>query len=249
MGAFFIFILWLYKSIGGVMSTSAQWLYQQFPNEWLALLNEEMQQHLYACCQQVMQEVDEGVPVYPQPEHIFNALRWMTPEQVKVVILGQDPYHGPGQAHGYAFSVPHGMKVPPSLRNMYQALQRDFPGYVAPDHGNLERWAEQGVLLLNTIWSVRASEAGSHGYVGWHVITAALLQHLTTSLTPRVFILWGKHAQKACSTLPQGHSHLLLRGVHPSPLSAYRGFFEQEHFKQANLFLEQQQRGAIDWRL
>ena|SRR5690554_5462876 len=216
------------------------------PKPWLPVLQDKNVATQVASCWHAIQgERAQGLRIYPENDQIFAALEAVTPEQVRVVILGQDPYHQAGQAHGFAFSVPKEVKVPPSLRNMYKALTNDYPGFQAPDHGCLTRWAEQGVLLLNTVLTVRDSQAGSHQHLGWQVLTQAILKHVAAG-PPVVFILWGKHAQQAVKGIDVSQ-HKVLTGVHPSPLSAYRGFFEQGHFVKANEFLTQQGRKPIDW--
>lgn len=182
--------------------------------------------------------------IYPAPDDWFRALALLAPEQVKVVILGQDPYHGDGEAHGLSFSVPYGVKIPPSLRNIWQELARDL-GINPPQHGNLTGWAEQGVLLLNTSLTVEANKAGSHAKKGWEALTDAIIVHLAQSQFGIVFILWGAHAQKKAHLI--GNAHCILSSVHPSPLSAYRGFLGCGHFSAANAYLQQQGKKEIDW--
>ena len=181
----------------------------------------------------------------------MRALELTPLDRVKVVILGQDPYHGPGQAHGLCFSVPDGIRLPPSLVNIYKELQNDL-GIVPASHGNLEHWARQGVLLLNNSLTVEAGQAGSHAGKGWDAITDAAVAAVAGRAEPSVFILWGSHAQAKAARVPElepGSCHLVLRSPHPSPLSAHRGFFGSKPFSQANRFLEQHGRGMIDWAL
>lgn len=187
-------------------------------------------------------ELQAGATVYPADP--WFALRLLQPEQVRVVILGQDPYHGPGQAHGLAFSVPEGVKPPPSLRNMFKEISRDF-GTPPPASGNLQRWAAQGVLLLNTVLTVRHSEAASHRGWGWEAVTDALLQQLAQR-QPCAFLLWGSDAQRKRELL-RTPSSLVLEAPHPSPLSAHRGFIGCGHFSQVNQWLHAQGGSAIDW--
>lgn len=195
-------------------------------------------------------EEEAGKTIYPPRGTRLNALEWTPLDQVKVVILGQDPYHGPGQAHGLSFSVLPGVKVPPSLVNIYKELESDL-GIPIAQHGNLENWARQGVLLLNNALTVEAGNAGSHQKRGWEEITDAAVAAVAASTFPCVFILWGSHAQKKAQRVPglRDGGHLILEGPHPSPLSAYRGFFGSKPFSKANAFLEQNGRGAIDWRV
>lgn len=191
-----------------------------------------------------------GRVIYPPQGQRLRALELTPLDDVKVVILGQDPYHGPGQAHGLAFSVPHGVRQPPSLVNIFKELAADLD-IARPDHGNLESWARAGVLLLNAVLTVEAGRAGSHQRQGWEAITDALVAAVAARADPCVFIAWGSHAQKklqAIASISQG-PHLLLQSVHPSPLSAYRGFFGSQPFSRANAFLVSHGRGAVDWRL
>ncbi|MBD3729217.1 MAG: uracil-DNA glycosylase [Sphingomonadales bacterium] len=194
-------------------------------------------------------EEDAGKTIYPPRGSRLHALELTPLDAVKVVILGQDPYHGPGQAHGLCFSVPQGERIPPSLVNIYKELRADLDA-IPPDHGNLERWARQGVLLLNNSLTVEAHKAGSHAGKGWEAITDACVAAVAARDTPSVFILWGSHAQGKAARiagLGAGTRHLVLRSPHPSPLSAHRGFFGSRPFSQANAFLEANGRGAIDW--
>ncbi|WP_336978857.1 uracil-DNA glycosylase [Altererythrobacter fulvus] len=190
-----------------------------------------------------------GKQVYPPRGARLRALELTPLDQVKVVILGQDPYHGPGQAHGLAFSVPEGVRVPPSLVNIYKELASDL-GVTAPPHGNLESWARQGVLLLNNALTVEAGQAGSHQGRGWEAITDAAVAAVARREEPSVFILWGSHAKKKAMRVPElanNTRHLILAAPHPSPLSAHSGFFGSKPFSQANAFLMAHGRGGIEW--
>ncbi len=191
-----------------------------------------------------------GRTIYPPREQWLAALELTPLDQVRVVILGQDPYHGAGQAHGLAFSVQPGVKVPPSLVNIYKELESDL-GLTRPTHGNLTHWAKQGVLLLNNALTVEATKAGSHQKRGWEQFTDAVIAAVADQGKPTVFLLWGSHAQKKAARIPAltTGSHLVLQAPHPSPLSAYTGFFGCRHFSQANNFLEAHGRGVIDWRV
>ena len=191
-----------------------------------------------------------GKAIYPPRGHRLRALELTPLDAVKVVILGQDPYHGPGQAHGLCFSVPEGVPPPPSLKNIFKELADDC-GIKPPDHGNLESWARQGVLLLNNTLTVEAGQAGSHAGRGWEAITDACVAAVAARDMPLVFILWGSHAQGKAARIPalRDGPHLLIKSPHPSPLSAYRGFFGSKPFSRANEFLEEHGRGTIDWRL
>lgn len=194
-------------------------------------------------------EEDGGKTIYPPRGSRLRALELTPLDAVKVVILGQDPYHGPGQAHGLAFSVPEGVRVPPSLVNIHKELESDL-GIKAPPHGNLEHWAQQGVLLLNNALTVEAGLAGSHQGRGWEAITDAAVAAVAARDVPSVFILWGSHARKKAMRVPElaaNSRHLVLTAPHPSPLSAYAGFFGSKPFSKANTFLEANGRGPIDW--
>lgn len=192
-----------------------------------------------------------GKLIYPPKGTRLAALSLTPLENVKVVILGQDPYHGPGQAHGLCFSVQQGVKVPPSLVNIYKELESDL-GLPRASHGNLESWAKQGVLLLNNSLTVEDGKAGSHAKLGWEAITDAAVAAVAAKAEPCVFLLWGSHAKNKAMRVsglgPDSH-HLILAAPHPSPLSAYAGFLGCRHFSKANDFLEAKGRGAIDWRV
>ena len=192
-------------------------------------------------------EVAAGQTLYPPTHQRFAALEAMTPDEVKVVVLGQDPYHGPGQAMGLSFSVPQGVRVPPSLGNMYKELASDV-GFRIPDHGDLTAWARQGVLLLNSVLSVRAGEAGSHANQGWEALTDELVHSLARQRSHLVFMLWGSYAQRKAAGV-DAEKHLVLSAPHPSPLSAYRGFMGCQHFSQANAYLHATGQTPIDWQL
>lgn len=193
-------------------------------------------------------EASAGKRIYPPEGSRLGALELTPLDAVKVVILGQDPYHGEGQAHGLAFSVPAGVKVPPSLVNIYTEIASDC-GAPAPAHGDLERWARQGVLLLNNALTVEEGRAGSHQKIGWEALTDAAVAAVAARPAPSVFMLWGNHARKKAERVPglAGGPHLILTAPHPSPLSAHTGFFGCRHFSQANAFLEANGRGAIEW--
>lgn len=192
----------------------------------------------------VRQEYKAG-PCYPPGDKIFAAFDLCPFDKVKVVILGQDPYHEPGQAEGLCFSVAEGVQLPPSLVNIFKEIQDDL-GIPAPASGSLRRWAEQGVLLLNATLTVRAHQAGSHQRQGWEEFTDAVIRHLATERTGLVFFLWGSYAQRKGAFIDRKR-HLVLQSAHPSPLSAYRGFFGNHHFSLANRFLEQQGLAPINW--
>ena len=185
--------------------------------------------------------------VFPPKRLIFHALELTPPQAVKAVIIGQDPYHGDGQAHGLAFSVSPGVKFPPSLRNIFKELQNDL-GHEIPFSGDLSPWAHQGVLLLNTHLTVRRSEAGSHTYLGWESFTDLIIQRLSDTQQNLVFILWGRHA-KDKATFIDASRHFILESAHPSPLSAHNGFWNTKPFSKTNAYLEENEKAPIDWRL
>lgn len=216
---------------------------------WTDILAQEKQQDYFKqTMHYVAQRRSQGVVVFPPKEEVFNAFTATPFEQVKVVILGQDPYHGPGQAHGLCFSVKPGIKAPPSLVNMYKELQSSIEGFQIPDHGYLQSWAEQGVLLLNTVLTVEQGQAHSHKHLGWEQFTDKVIQGLSDYGEGIVFLLWGSHAQKKGSSIDKNKHHV-LRAPHPSPLSAHRGFFGCNHFFQTNQILQQQGKSPINWHL
>jgi uracil-DNA glycosylase len=188
-----------------------------------------------------------GKAIYPKGHEWFAALDATPLENVRVVILGQDPYHGDGQAHGLCFSVQHGVRPPPSLMNIFKEMKTDL-GLTPPNHGNLKTWAEQGVLLLNSVLTVEAGRAASHQGKGWEKFTDEIIRLVNDQPHPVVFVLWGSYAQKKAAFVDQA-KHLVLKSVHPSPLSAHNGFFGSKPFSQANAFLVSKGRGEIDWRL
>ena len=219
------------------------------PDSWRKVLAPVLQADCTARLERFLAaEEDAGKTLFPPGDQRFAALELTPLDAVKVVILGQDPYHGAGQAHGLSFSVRPGIKVPPSLRNIYKELEADL-GLPRPDHGNLAAWARQGVLLLNASLSVEEGRAGSHAGQGWEPITDAIVRAVADKAEPCVFLLWGSHAKKKALAVPGLlHSHhLVLTAPHPSPLSAHAGFLGCRHFSKANAFLEEHGRGAIDW--
>lgn len=216
---------------------------------WLAVLEEEFEKDYMKSLKSFLQEEKEkGATVYPKGADIFNALNTTPFDQVKVVILGQDPYHGTGQAHGLSFSVQRGVAVPPSLKNIYKELETDIEGFKTPNHGHLTHWAEQGVLLLNATLTVRASEAGSHQNRGWEIFTDEIIKALSQKREHIIFLLWGKYAQQKAALIDQ-KKHYVLTAAHPSPFSAYNGFFGSKHFSKANQLLVQNNLTPIDWNL
>ncbi|WP_047393688.1 uracil-DNA glycosylase [Chitinibacter sp. ZOR0017] len=220
-------------------------LFSLLPSAWQLALPELANDAKFAALGDFLAQEMASQVVYPPVAQWFSALETLAPSAVKVVILGQDPYHGTGEAHGLAFSVPHGVKVPPSLRNIWQELARDL-GLTPPQHGNLTGWAAQGVLLLNTALTVRADCAGSHSKQGWDVLTNAIIRYLARQRQQLVFVLWGSHAHKRAALI-DASQHCVLQSVHPSPLSAYRGFLGCGHFSQANRYLLETGQTPIDW--
>ena len=218
-----------------------------FANDWEDLLQPEFQKEYYRKLHAFLKNEYATQVIHPDMYSIFNALHYTGYSQVKAVILGQDPYHGPGQAHGLSFSVMPGVEVPPSLRNIYQEIRNDL-GIIEPDSGYLVPWARQGVLLLNTVLTVREGQANSHRGMGWEIFTDRVISLLNERPEPVVFLLWGRNARekKALITNP---AHLVLEAPHPSPLSAFHGFFGCRHFSATNRFLEEQGKTPIDWRL
>lgn len=213
---------------------------------WLNRLQAEISQPYFQTLRtKIQEEKAQGIIVYPDEKLIFNALNCCPFERIKVVILGQDPYHGPGQAHGLAFSVPEDIPLPPSLRNIFKELKADL-GISPTKSGNLERWATQGVLLLNATLTVRAHEAASHHKLGWEQFTDQIIRLIATEKSGIVFLLWGNTAHKKAALVNQG-KHLVLKAAHPSPLSAYNGFFGCRHFSQANDYLAASGQTVIEW--
>ena len=213
-----------------------------------ALGGEKQQPYFQQILEQVKAERLSGQTIYPPAADVFNAFKATEFDQVKVVILGQDPYHGEGQAHGLAFSVRQGIRIPPSLQNIYKELATDIAGFQMPAHGYLQHWAEQGVLLLNTVLTVRAGQAHSHAAFGWETFTDCVIRRLADQREGLVFILWGSHAQKKGAFIDRSR-HLVLSAPHPSPLSAHRGFFGSRPFSQANAYLKAQGKSEIDWQV
>ena len=213
---------------------------------WNEILAEEMQKDYYQELQAFVQKRRAEVRVFPEEKNVFNALELTPFESVKVVILGQDPYHGFGQAHGLSFSVKKGIPLPPSLRNIYKELQEDIGGNL-PTEGDLSHWAKQGVLLLNTVLTVEEGNANSHKGMGWERLTNRLIESLNGLKHPVIFILWGKPAQDK-EKLITNPNHVILKAPHPSPLSAYRGFFGSKPFSKVNDILIQQGQTPIRWK-
>ena len=213
---------------------------------WNEILAEEMQKDYYQELEAFVQKRRAEVRVFPEEKNVFNALELTPFESVKVVILGQDPYHGFGQAHGLSFSVQKGIPLPPSLKNIYKELQEDIGGNL-PTEGDLTHWAKQGVLLLNTVLTVEEGNANSHKGMGWERLTNRLIESLNELNHPVIFILWGKPAQDK-EKLIINPNHVILKAPHPSPLSAYRGFFGSKPFSRVNDILIQQGQTPIRWK-
>lgn len=216
-------------------------------NDWLKPLSQEFKKPYYAKLYKAIRTEYETQVVFPAPEDMFNAFDFTPLSEVKVVILGQDPYHNEGQAHGLCFSVKPEVEIPPSLVNIYTELQSDLGCYI-PNNGYLTKWARQGVLMLNTVLTVRAHQANSHRGLGWETFTDAVIKILNEVDRPIVFILWGRPAQNKKAML-NNSKHLILEAPHPSPLSAYRGFFGSKPFSQTNAFLEANHLTPIDWQI
>lgn len=218
-----------------------------FKNDWKDAVSRELKKPYYQNLRQFLLQEYQTRKIFPPMNDIFNALHFTALKEVKVLILGQDPYHDEHQAHGLAFSVLPGNKIPPSLLNIYKELQDDLGGSI-PSHGYLKSWADQGVMLLNTVLTVRAHEANSHKGKGWENFTDAVISEINKEDRPIVILLWGKPAQKKEQQLNNPH-HLILKAPHPSPLSVYRGFFGCKHFSQCNNFLIKHGIDPVDWSI
>ncbi len=216
-------------------------------NDWLKTLSQEFHKEYYKKLHHIVIEEYNTKQIFPAADDIFNAFHLTPFQNVKVVILGQDPYHNIGQAHGLCFSVKPDVEIPPSLVNIYKELQDDLGCYI-PNNGYLVKWAEQGVLMLNTVLTVRAHQANSHKGIGWEEFTDAAIRELNKEDRPLVFVLWGAPAQRKKEMLTNS-KHLILEAPHPSPLSAYRGFFGSKPFSRTNAYLEQNGLLPIDWQI
>lgn len=212
---------------------------------WNKILQFEFEKDYFKDLTRFVKEEYRTHTIFPPEKLIYNAFNLCPFDQIKVVIIGQDPYHGPGQAHGLCFSVNDGMKFPPSLRNIFKEINGDL-GIPVPESGNLERWAKQGVLLINATLTVRSGDAGSHQKKGWEQFTNEVIRQVALQQEGVVFILWGAFAQKK-SDMIDSSRHLVLKSVHPSPLSASRGFFGNHHFSQTNAYLTSKGKTAIEW--
>ncbi len=218
-----------------------------FENDWQSILDAEFQKDYYIKLRQFLVHEYKTHKIYPDMNNIFNAFHYTAYKDVRVVIIGQDPYHGPGQAHGLCFSVQPGVKTPPSLVNIFKELGTDL-GCTLPNNGYLEKWARQGVMLLNTVLTVRAGQAHSHKNKGWETFTNQVIELLNEREEPIVFLLWGRPAQEK-ARLITGQQHFILRAPHPSPLSAHRGFLGCHHFSKTNALLKQCGYAPIDWQI
>ncbi len=214
--------------------------------DWNELIRTEKQKPYYQSLSSFLTEDGKSHTIYPSHKDVFKALSLCPFSSTKVVILGQDPYHGPNQAHGLSFSVPYRTAIPPSLRNIFKEVHSDLNVTQAFTHGNLEAWAKQGVLLLNSVLTVRKSEAGSHQKKGWETFTDTIIRAIDQTSSPKVFILWGSFAKNK-KELITNPAHLVLEAAHPSPLSAHNGFFGCKHFSKTNDFLIQNDMQPIDW--
>ena len=218
----------------------------QIHRSWLDHLKDDFDsQYMKSLMRFLREEQQAGKDIYPPKSLVFSALNSTPLANVNVVILGQDPYHGPGQAHGLSFSVPKGVAIPPSLLNIFKELKRDY-GFEIPKHGCLDHWAKQGVLLLNTSLTVEKGNAGSHSKKGWQILTDKIIALTSENNYGVVYMLWGAHAQAKSRLIDQG-KHLILSSAHPSPLSAYRGFLGNGHFRKCNEFLASQGKEPIRW--
>ncbi|AOZ91645.1 uracil-DNA glycosylase [Paenibacillus crassostreae] len=218
-----------------------------FGNDWDTQLQDEIRKTYFIELQQKISDQYEHHTILPPRDYLFQALKLTSYHTTKAVILGQDPYHGVGQAHGLSFSVMHGVPIPPSLRNIHKELATDLQ-VGPPNHGSLEDWANEGVLLLNTVLTVQEGQPASHQGMGWENFTDAIIQKLNERVQPVVFILWGSHAQKKTSLIDMS-KHKVIKSSHPSPLAAYRGFFGSKPFSQSNAFLESVGVLPINWRI
>lgn len=219
----------------------------QIGNDWDEILKDEWSKDYYLNLRKNLIHEYKNYTIYPSMYDIFNALKKVPYKDVKVVILGQDPYHGQGQAHGFSFSVQKGVKTPPSLLNIYKEMHDDLGLYI-PNNGNLIKWADQGVLLLNSTLTVRAHQANSHKDIGWSILTDNIIKLLNEREKPIVFLLWGKFAQSK-ENLITNKRHLIIKSAHPSPFAAHRGFFGSKPFSKTNNFLIKNNMNPIDWQI
>ena len=220
-------------------------MHTKIETSWQKALKEELSKPYFKDLTKKIEEAYLKENIYPQFKNIFNTFKFCPISQVKVVILGQDPYHGANQAHGLSFSVPNDVKIPPSLKNIYKELNHDL-GKPIPNSGNLEHWAKQGVLLLNATLTVQAGKAGSHQNLGWEIFTDQVIKTISNKKEHVVFLLWGRYAQAKASLINK-EKHLILTAPHPSPLSAHNGWFGSKHFSQTNKYLKEHNQKPIEW--
>lgn len=218
-----------------------------FKNDWQEILQDEFEKDYYKNLRKLLIEEYKHYEIFPKAENIFNAFHYTAYKDVKVLILGQDPYHNVGQAHGLAFSVKEGVKIPPSLQNIYKELNSDL-GIPIANTGYLKSWADEGIMLLNTTLTVRAHQPMSHAKIGWEIFTNAVIEKINEKKEPVVYILWGNHA-KARKKFINNKNHLIIEGVHPSPLSANKGFFGSKPFSRANEFLKERGVTPPSWKV
>lgn len=218
-----------------------------FKNDWQEILQDEFEKDYYKDLRKLLIEEYKHYEIFPKAENIFNAFHYTAYKDLKVLILGQDPYHNVGQAHGLAFSVKDGVKIPPSLQNIYKELNSDL-GIPIANTGYLKSWADEGIMLLNTTLTVRAHQPMSHAKIGWEIFTNAVIEKISEKKEPVVYILWGNHA-KARKKFINNENHLIIEGVHPSPLSANKGFFGSKPFSRANEFLRERGVTPPSWRV
>ena len=214
-------------------------------NDWQDLFNREKSKEYFKELEGFIQKERENYTIFPKKDRVFEAFNLCAYKETKVVIIGQDPYHGPNQAHGLCFSVLPGNKIPPSLRNIYKELKDDL-GCQIPNHGYLSDWAKQGVLMINSVFTVRKGEANAHKNMGWEILTKKVISYLNNKEAPVVFILWGNYA-KQYEKLITNNKHKIIKSYHPSPLSASRGFFKSKPFSKTNAFLRENGLKPIDW--
>lgn len=217
-------------------------------NDWKSFFEEEMNKEYFLELKEKLKEREKESIIFPPKEDIFNIYKILNPSDIKVVIIGQDPYHGENQAHGLSFSVKEGVKVPPSLRNMYKELEESVVGFKAPTSGDLTKWANQGVFLLNNVLTVEKASPDSHKGYGWEEFTNKTIEYINENCENVVFVLWGGNARKKAKKLNK-EKHLILESAHPSPLSAYRGFFGSDPFNKINNYLKANNKKEIDWNL
>ena len=218
-------------------------------NSWNDILEIEKQKSYFKnILNYIETKRKQGIIIYPDNKNIFNAFKYTDYNNLKVVILGQDPYHGEGQAHGLSFSVQSNQKIPPSLKNIYKELSQDIKGFQIPNHGNLTSWANQGVLMLNTVLTVENKKPHSHAKIGWKQFTDEIINIINKNKKNIIFLLWGKHAQQKCNSIDQ-KNNFILTAAHPSPLSAYRGFLGCRHFSKTNQILAKNNQKIINWQL